>query len=45
MDESGCRLGEHVVSHDPDRTQGIAQIVEVWCAGTPAGLVVECPAC
>lgn len=44
MDESGCRLGEHHVSKDPERTRGIAQIVEVWCCGRPMSPVVECPA-
>lgn len=45
MDESGCRLGEDLVSRDPARTRGIARIVEVFCNGTPALPTVECLAC
>lgn len=45
MDETGCRLGEHLVSRDPTRTLGIVQVVEVWCTGTPTGPVQLCPCC
>jgi hypothetical protein len=45
MDESGCRLGQHLVSVDPDLTKGIAHVVEVFCLGTPVGPIMECPAC
>ena len=45
MDESGCRLGEHLVSRDIAHTKGIAQIVEAFCCGAPAVSIVECPAC
>lgn len=45
MDESGCRLGEDLLSRDPGRTRGIARVVEVFCAGTPSLPIMECPAC
>ncbi len=45
MDETGCRIGEHLVSHDPSLTRGIAQVIEVFCAGAPVAPVVECPSC
>jgi hypothetical protein len=45
MDESGCRVGEHVVSRDLSLTRGIAQVIEVFCAGAPAAPVVGCPSC
>jgi hypothetical protein len=45
MDESGCRLGDNLVSRDPRRTRGIARVVEVFCEGTPVGPIAECPAC
>ena len=45
MDESGCRIGDHLISRDPARSRGIAQVVEVFCEGTPTGPVRACPAC
>jgi hypothetical protein len=46
MDESGCRIGDHFISKDTALTEGIAQIVEIFCAAPPtAVVVVECPAC
>lgn len=40
MDESGCRIGDHVRGTSPS---GISQVVEVFCEGIPTGRVVECP--
>ncbi len=45
MDESGCRMGDHLVSRDPARTRGIAHIVEVFCHGVPSVPIAPCPAC
>jgi hypothetical protein len=45
MDETGCRIGDHFVSSDPVRSHGIAQVVEVFCEGTPTLPVRECPGC
>ncbi len=45
MDDTGCRLGVHLVSREPARSCGVAQVVEVFCAGHPAFPVYECPAC
>lgn len=45
MDESGCRIGDHLVSRDPDQTRGVAHIVEVFCHGAPTVPTVTCPAC
>ncbi len=45
MDESGCRIGDSFVSHDPARSHGIARVVEVFCEGTPTVPVQACPAC
>jgi hypothetical protein len=42
MDESGCRIGDHVVGTSPS---GISQVVEVLCAGTPTLPITECPVC
>jgi hypothetical protein len=42
MDETGCRIGDHFVGASP---AGISQVVEVFCHGTPAAPVVDCPAC
>ena len=43
MDESGCRIGERALVDDPAR--GIAQVVEVFCHGTPTLPRVPCPSC
>jgi len=45
MDDTGCRIGDHFVSSDPARSHGIAQVVEVFCEGTPTLPVYECPVC
>lgn len=45
LDEHGCRIGEHLVSDDPARTDGIAQVVEVFCGGTPVLPAHPCPCC
>jgi hypothetical protein len=45
MDDSGCRLGDHFISKDASLTKGIAQIIEVFCEGTPTAPLVDCPAC
>lgn len=47
MDESGCRIGEmnSVVRDDARSRTGIGRVVEVFCEGTPAYPVVDCPAC
>jgi hypothetical protein len=45
MDESGCRLGDQVVSPDPEQTHGIARLVEAFCVGIPVGRVVACASC
>jgi len=46
MDESGCRLGDHYqVRPAARRRTGIAQVVEVFCEGTPTAPVRECPCC
>jgi hypothetical protein len=42
MDESGCRIGDHFVGTSPN---GISQVIEVFCAGTPTTPITECPAC
>jgi hypothetical protein len=45
MDETSCRIGQHHVSRAPALTQGIAQVVEVFCLGRPAAPIVACPSC
>jgi len=43
MDDTGCLIGDHVVSREPARSCGVAQIVEVFCKGVPIFPVYECP--
>ena len=43
MDDTGCLIGDHVVSREPARSCGVAQIVEVFCKGVPTFPVYECP--
>ena len=45
MDESGCRITRHAISQDPALTYGVAQAIEVLCAGTPSAPIVACPGC
>jgi hypothetical protein len=46
MDESGCRVGDHLmVKPDARLRTGIAQVVECFCNGVPTARIVECPAC
>ena len=45
MDESGCRITRHAISKDLALTHGVAQVVEVFCLGSPTGPIVTCPSC
>ena len=46
MDEAGCRIVFHArVRAAARKRTGIAQVVEVWCVGTPTAPVAPCPAC
>jgi len=46
MDARGCRIAAHYLVREASRIRtGVAQIVEVYCAGAPRAPVVPCPRC
>ena len=46
MDDTGCAIGDHLIVKPAARKRtGIAQVIEVFCTGTPTVPVRECPAC
>ncbi len=45
MDESGCRIGDNLVTPDLAQTHGVGRVVETFCTGKPTVPLVDCPAC
>jgi hypothetical protein len=46
MDAHGCRIAVHYLVREASRIRtGVAQIVEVFCAGAPRSPVAPCPRC